>query len=112
MYDINIWSVIKFSVLISGIVILLTALINLKYKISAHMVGIGGLLGALISISSIIRFDMTAFYVLVILLAGVIGFSRLKLEEHKPSQVYAGFLLGLTTQVVLFFALQKMTATL
>lgn len=111
MYDINIWSVIKFSVLISGIVILLTALINLKYKISAHMVGIGGLLGALISISSIIRFDMTAFYVLVILLAGIIGFSRLKLNEHKPSQVYAGFALGLLTQVVLFFALQKLMAT-
>lgn len=111
MYDISIWSVIKLSVLISGFAILLTAFINLKYKISAHMVGIGGLLGALISISSIIRFDMTPFYIIIIILAGLIGFSRLKLNEHKPSQVYAGFLLGLITQTALFFALQKITAT-
>jgi len=111
MYDISIWSVIKLSVLISGFAILLTAFINLKYKISAHMVGIGGLLGALISISSIIRFDMTPFYIVIIILAGLIGFSRLKLNEHKPSQVYVGFLLGLITQTALFFALQKITAT-
>ena len=111
MYDISIWSVIKLSVLISGVTILLTAFINLKYKISAHMVGIGGLLGALISISFIIRFDMTLFYIPVILCAGLIGFSRLTLNEHNPPQVYAGFLLGLITQTGLFLALQKISAT-
>lgn len=110
-FDINIWSVIKMSVLISGVAILLTAFINIKYKISAHMVGIGGLLGALISISSIIRFDMTPFYIVIILLAGIIGLSRITLNEHKPSQVYAGFFLGLITQTALFFVFQKITAT-
>lgn len=91
-----------------GIAILLTAFINLKFKISAHMVGIGGLLGVLISISYLIKFDMTLFYIFVIILAGIVGFARLTLNEHKPLQVYAGFLLGLTIQLSLFFTLHKL----
>ncbi len=110
MFDVNIWPVIKISILSSGIAILLTALINLRNKISAHMVGVGGLLGALISISALTHFDMTVFYVLIILLAGLVGFARLQLNEHRPSQVYAGFFLGLLTQTGLFFSLQKMVA--
>src|SRR6476661_5444732 len=55
LMDINIWATIKLFVAGAGLAILLTAIINLKYKISAHMVGLGGLLGALISVSYLIR---------------------------------------------------------
>lgn len=72
------------------------------------MVGVGGLLGVLISISSLIEFDMTPFYIAVIVLAGFIGFSRLHLQEHKPSQIYTGFLLGLVVQTLLFSMLHKL----
>jgi hypothetical protein len=71
------------------------------------MVGIGGLLGALISVSYLLQFDMTAFYIPVILLAGIIGAARLALGEHRPSQIYAGFFLGLFVQTGLFLTLQK-----
>lgn len=108
LMDINIWNSLKLFILGGGIAILLTALLNLKFKISAHMVGIGGLLGVLISVSFLTKFDMTMFYVLVIVLAGIIGFARLMLNEHKPYQLYLGFLLGLTVQISLFFGLQKM----
>lgn len=108
MLDVNIWRVIKLSVAGAGLAILITAIINLKYKISAHMVGIGGLLGVLVSISYLIKFDMTFFYMGAIVLAGLLGFARLKLEEHRPSQIYAGFLLGLSVQAGLFFALKEM----
>lgn len=108
MLDVNIWNVIKLSVAGAGLAILITALINLRYKISAHMVGIGGLLGVLISISYLIRFDMTPFYIGVVLLAGVLGFARLTLEEHRPSQIYSGFILGLSVQAGLFFALKHL----
>lgn len=111
MLDINIWTVIKISVLGGGLSILITALINLKYKISAHMVGVGGLLGVLICVSYLIKFNMTPFFIGVILLAGMLGFSRLKLQEHKPHQIYTGFLMGLIVQVGLFFFLQKLIYT-
>lgn len=107
--DANIWNSIKLFVIGAGVGILLTAIINLKYKISAHMVGIGGLLGVLISVSYLIKFDMTLFYIMVILIAGLVAMSRIVLGEHKPSQVYTGFLLGLSVQMSLFFALQKIT---
>jgi hypothetical protein len=92
-----------------GLAILITALINLKYKISAHMVGIGGMLGGLMAISSLTQFDMTVYYILVILVAGLIGFARLILKEHQPYQLYLGFLLGLIVQFTLFFSFQKAT---
>jgi hypothetical protein len=105
--DINIWSSIKLCIAGGGLAILLTALCNLKFKISAHMVGIGGLLGVLVSVSYMLRFDMTRYYMLVILLAGIVGFARLRLGEHKPSQIYTGFFLGFIVQAGLFLALHN-----
>lgn len=54
LMDVNIWPSIKLFIIGGGLAILLTALVNLKYKISAHMVGLGGLLGILISVSYLI----------------------------------------------------------
>jgi membrane-associated phospholipid phosphatase len=73
------------------------------------MVGLGGLLGVLVSVSYLIKFDMTVFYMLVVLIAGLVAMSRLYLEEHRPSQIYTGFLLGLFVQAGLFFAFHKIT---
>ncbi|MBX3163376.1 MAG: hypothetical protein KF900_02760 [Bacteroidetes bacterium] len=109
LMDINIWNSIKLFIIGGGISMLLAALINLKFKISAHMIGIGGLLGILISISYLTKYDLTIFYIIVIITAGLIGFARLQLQEHKPSQIYLGFLLGLLVQIGLFFGLSKIT---
>ena len=106
--DINIWPSLKVLVVGAGLAILLTALINLKTKISAHMVGLGGLLGVMVSVSYLIRFDMTPVYIVIIVLAGLVGFARLALDEHRPFQIYLGFFLGLLLQMTLFFSLQKL----
>jgi hypothetical protein len=106
--DVNIWNELKLLVLGGGIAILFCALINLKTKISAHMTGVGGLLGSIISLSYIIRFDMTLFYILAIVVAGLVGAARLYLKEHRPAQIYSGFALGLFVQTVLFLAFEKL----
>jgi hypothetical protein len=108
-YDLRIWESIKLFVLCAGTGILLTAIINLKYKISAHMVGIGGIVGMMISLSLLLRYDLFLFILSAVLVAGVIGWARIILDEHKPSQVYTGFFLGLFCQVVLFLPLQKLS---
>lgn len=108
LMDVNIWPSFKVFIVGAGLAIVLTALINLRYKISAHMVGLGGLLGVLVSVSSLIRFDMTLFYILVILVAGITAVARLILDEHRPAQIYLGFLLGFAVQAGLFLGLQKM----
>ncbi|MBL7931431.1 MAG: hypothetical protein JNL60_06000 [Bacteroidia bacterium] len=104
--DTTVWPSIKLFIIGGGLAILLTALINLRYKISAHMVGIGGLLGGVISVASLIDFNMTVYYIVIVIVAGLVGFARLELEEHKPSQIYSGFLLGIFVQTFLFFTLQ------
>lgn len=88
-------------VLAAGISILLTFLINLKWKISAHAIGIGGIIGATMGISARLLIDLQLVTIIVIILAGFVGFARLKLETHTPSQVYAGFLLGFLTEFLL-----------
>jgi len=39
---------------------------------------------------------------LSLLISGMTGFARLKLKEHTPAQVYAGFLVGFFTILGLF----------
>lgn len=100
--DLSVWPSIKVLVFGGGTAILLTAIINLKYKISAHMVGIGGLLGSLIVISYVLKYNAVPQMAAIVILAGVIATCRLYLKAHEPKQIYSGFFLGLVTQLIVF----------
>lgn len=102
--DLSVWPSIKVLIFGGGLAILLTAIINLRYKISAHMVGIGGLLGSLIIVSYVLKYNAVPQIAFLVLLAGVIATSRLYLKAHEPKQIYSGFFLGLLTQVVVFLS--------
>ena len=108
LMDVNVWPSLKVFIFGAGLAIAITALVNFRTKISAHMVGVGGLLGVIVSASYLIRFDMTPYYMLIILLAGLIGMSRMYLEEHTGPQIYSGFLLGFLVQTILFFSFQSL----
>lgn len=84
------------------IICLITVLINLRYKISIHMIGIGGLAGAMIGISFSLMINLNIIIFPLIFLAGIVGFARLKLNAHKPMEVYSGFLLSLCFYILLF----------
>ena len=64
------------------------------WKISAHMIGIGGLLGGLMGVSQIHLVNPYPAFMAVLLIAGLLGTSRIFLKRHTPLQVYAGFSLG------------------
>jgi hypothetical protein len=104
--DLSILPHIKMLIFGAGTAILLTALVNMKYKISAHMVGVGGLLSAVIIVAFVIRYNAVFIITAIILLSGIIGTSRLYLNAHRPLQVYSGFFLGFLVQVFVFFLLQ------
>lgn len=78
------------------ITVLLLALINLKWKISAHMAGIGGVIGLIyqIHVQGLSAFDLMWLLCLSILVAGLLGSSRLVLKRHDIWQVLAGVILG------------------
>jgi len=82
--------------------VLLAFIINFKWKISAHAIGVGGLIGALIFSSIILETNLILFVVFAFLASGLVISARLVLKSHTPIQVYAGFLLGVLCQ---FFAI-------
>ena len=76
-------------------VILIAIFITIWWKISAHMFGVGGLLGGVMSVSYFIE-KSNPFYLFmaIFLIAGLVGASRLILRRHTFGQVVAGFFLG------------------
>lgn len=93
--------VLQVLVLGAAISIFLALLITLKWKISAHTIGIGGIAGGLLGIIYRFQIDMQFLFACALLLSGLIGHARLKLNAHTPSQVYCGFALGLLVELVL-----------
>ena len=77
--------------------ITLSFFINLFWKISAHMVGIGGLIGLILLISFKQDLNLQLILIIAVFIAGIIGSSRIKLEAHNPLQIIAGFYLGMIT---------------
>ena len=92
----------------------LSFFINIFTKISAHTVGMGGLLAMVLLLmgnwhnpmAGIPAFGGTVlvsmYYVLIlsILLAGAVGSARLALKAHEPGQVYLGYVTGFGAVVV------------
>jgi hypothetical protein len=87
----------------SAISVLIVLIISYFWKISTHMVGIGGFIGLVISLSFRMATNLMGILIIAIILAGIIGYSRLELSSHKPSQIYSGFGLGFFT--ITFFCL-------
>lgn len=93
---------IVFLFMIGAAISVLTALIvNFFWKISAHMIGMGGLCGTLICISIKLQTDMLFFLLIAIILSGLVGASRILLKAHDAKQVYAGYLVGFFWQIVI-----------
>ena len=91
------------NVLLAGaITILIMLLITLRWKISAHMAGIGALTGAIIIFSYYLKTNLIIFLLGSIFIAGLLGTSRLILNHHTPTQIYSGYGLGLTVLVLTF----------
>lgn len=84
----------------ASIAIFFTGIINYKIKISAHMVGIGGVTGAFLVLGLGGFYDYTFFVILCFLISGIIGWARLQLKAHHPIEVYYGFLLGMLSQFI------------
>ncbi len=83
------------------VISILALLINFFWKISIHMISIGGLVGMLLGLSFTGIIGEPIFLILSILMAGFIGFARLQLKAHTPAQVYSGFLLGVFGMIYL-----------
>jgi membrane-associated phospholipid phosphatase len=83
------------SIVVCALIIqIVCALVNVWWKISTHTAAIGGVAGALFIFSEVFRFNPTWWFCLVLILAGILGSSRMILRQHTLSQVVVGFLVG------------------
>lgn len=80
----------------AGIAALISMVVTFFWKISAHMAGIGGLIGLLCKINSNGDgvFDLMPIICVTIVVAGILGSSRIAMERHTFWQVVAGVLNG------------------
>lgn len=75
---------------------LLAALvITMKWKISMHMIAMGGAAGALLALRSYFPIDLTLILMSLILISSAVGSARIALRAHTHAQVYSGYALGL-----------------
>jgi membrane-associated phospholipid phosphatase len=75
--------------------IILSSIISLKWKISIHLAGLGGILGAIMALSFRFGLNPVLWIIGIILISGLVGTSRMLLGKHNLSQIIAGFFLGL-----------------
>lgn len=69
-------------------------IVTLFWKISLHLIGVGGLLALAVSMSLKFTADFRFFFIAIILISGIVAFARLFLKSHSSLQIYLGFLTG------------------
>ncbi len=89
----------------STLAAIMVLIINLRWKISAHMTGMGGVIGAIIGLSERLMIDLNNTMMALFLIAGLVGSSRLYLNAHSPAQIFTGFFLGLSCFLFLILSI-------
>ncbi len=99
MYRMNMPYYMSGIILGSIIAMFIGIVINLKWKISGHMIGMGGVVGGLISFGFIFSYNPVWWLCGFILIAGLLGTSRIILGHHTVGQILTGFVVGFCSVV-------------
>jgi membrane-associated phospholipid phosphatase len=81
-------------ILASSICVMLNAIIVTWWKISSHLIGLGGITGLATGMFLRLGADISVWLLIILLISGITGFARLRLKAHTPAQVYAGYFTG------------------
>ena len=73
---------------------IIALIVNYKWKISIHMVGMGGITGIIASVFNEAANDLLYLFMLQVILSGVVGSVRIAGHEHSSEQIYTGFAVG------------------
>jgi membrane-associated phospholipid phosphatase len=76
------------------VAITMTNIITSWWKISIHGAGISLVTGIFVAAAQAKFINHTPTIIILFLLVGIVGWSRLYLHKHSPAQVYAGSILG------------------
>jgi hypothetical protein len=99
-------SLLYFYIIGATVLVLLTLIITYRWKISIHMVSMGGFTGFLISLALLLHIDIDWLLILTFLASGLLGTARVKLNAHDLPQVFAGYVMGVGVMLILFLYLR------
>ena len=99
------------SAILGYVIALFTAFVlNIFSKISLHAIGMGSLIGMIMVTMLLFNynsfqfgshtFSMYSLLFLIIVLAGLVGSARMVLENPSSKDLYGGYLVGFSTQLI------------
>ena len=94
--------VFNYFMLGSTLLVICSLMITFFYRISLHMIATGGVLGGALGLTLGHSADVIGVILALVLLTGLTGTARLKIDSQRPGEVYYGFLVGLTVMFLLF----------
>ena len=89
------------------VVMIICVIVNLKWKLSEHMAGMGGIVGGLVSFSALFSYNPVWWLCLFILVAGILGSARIILQHHTLGEVLAGFTVGFVCSLLVLHPLSN-----
>lgn len=95
MRKLNIPAYMTGIILCSLIVMVVFFIANFWWKLSAHLAGMGILIGCIVSFSRMFGYNPVWWLCLAILATGIVGSARIILDQHRLSETLAGFTVGL-----------------
>lgn len=78
----------------AAVMLFFLMLISMKWKISAHLSGIGGLTGGVFALSYLFFINPYWLFIALFVAAGILAAARMQLKAHTLAQTLAGFWLG------------------
>lgn len=88
-------------VLATAVTLVEATIMAIFTRVSLHTIGWGGLT-ALVSYLTFVNPNLSLLLALTVLISGLVATARLVLNEHTPSQVYLGFIIGYATIWIIF----------
>lgn len=96
------WTIVGIYVACAALLLVVT-LINLKWKISIHLTSFGAYAGMMAVLTR--KAECLWLFPVLLFVALLLMYARIRLKTHTPLQVVAGFLLGLTASSVAMYFL-------
>lgn len=93
-YNFGILDLIAYLFIVAAVLVFIALIVNVFWKISIHSMSMGAMSVFIIYMTSVHFISTSWPTYLVVFISGLVGYARLKLGSHNPSQVYVGFLSG------------------
>ncbi len=103
--EVHVSAIFSYYMLGATLVAILSLILNFYMKVSLHMMAIGSFTGLFLGLSLNFGINFTVEILAGVLLAGIVGYARLKENAHRPSEIYSGYLAGIIIMTLLLILL-------